>query len=56
MPHSLPGKRVLVVEDNPALAYDIDDSLGECGAEEIGPAMAPTRASLETVSSVIKPA
>ena len=39
MPHRLPGKRVLVVEDNPALAYDIDDSLREFGAEVIGPAL-----------------
>lgn len=39
MPTRLPGKRVLVVEDNPALAYDIDDSLREMGAEVIGPAL-----------------
>lgn len=36
---ALPGKRVLVVEDNPALAYDIDDALRECGAEVVGPAL-----------------
>lgn len=39
MPQFLPGKRVLVVEDNPALAYDIDDALRECGAEVVGPAL-----------------
>lgn len=39
MPHRLPGKRVLVVEDNPALAFDIDDSLRKWGAEVIGPAL-----------------
>lgn len=38
MPARLPGKRVLVVEDNPALAYEIDDSFREAGAEVIGPA------------------
>lgn len=39
MPERLPGKRVLVVEDNPALAYDIEDIFSECGAEVIGPAL-----------------
>mgnify|MGYP002782383161 CR=1 FL=1 len=39
MPARLPGKRVLVVEDNPALAYDIDDSLREVGAHVVGPAL-----------------
>lgn len=36
---ALPGKRVLVVEDNPALAYDLDDALRDCGAEVVGPAL-----------------
>lgn len=39
MPQNLPGKRVLIVEDNPALAYDINDSLAEYGAEVVGPAL-----------------
>lgn len=39
MPHRLPGKRVLVVEDNPALAYDIDDALSDCGVLVLGPAL-----------------
>lgn len=39
MPDRLPGKRVLIVEDNPALAYDIDDSLREYGVEVVGPAL-----------------
>lgn len=39
MPHRLPGMRVLVVEDNPALAYDIDDALSDSGACVIGPAL-----------------
>lgn len=39
MTSTLPGKRVLIVEDNPALAYDIDDTLREYGAEVVGPAL-----------------
>lgn len=35
----LPGRRVLVVEDNPALAYDIDDALSDSGAVVVGPAL-----------------
>lgn len=35
----LPGKRVLVVEDNAALAYDMDDALRESGAQVVGPAL-----------------
>lgn len=34
----LPGRRVLVVEDNPVIAFDIDDALRECGVEVVGPA------------------
>lgn len=39
MPHRLPGKRVLIVEDNPILAYDISDLVEEFGASPIGPAL-----------------
>lgn len=39
MKDCLPGRRVLVVEDNPALAFDIDDALRESGAEVVGPAL-----------------
>ncbi len=39
MQDRLPGKRVLVVEDNPILAFDLDDALRECGAQVIGPAL-----------------
>ena len=46
MPDTLPGKRVLVVEDNPALAYDVDDALRDCGAYVVGPAF-----DLETARS-----
>lgn len=35
----LPGKRVLVVEDNPVIAFDIDDALRDVGAEVVGPAL-----------------
>lgn len=35
----LPGKRVLVVEDNPVIAFDIDDVLRDFGAEVVGPAL-----------------
>jgi CheY-like chemotaxis protein len=38
MPHRLPGKRVLVVEDNPILAYDITDLVEDVGAKAVGPA------------------
>ncbi len=39
MLRSLPGKRVLVVEDNPALAFDMDDVLRDVGVEVVGPAL-----------------
>lgn len=39
MTDALPGKHVLVVEDNPALAYDLDDALSDCGARVVGPAL-----------------
>lgn len=39
MDDRLPGRRVLVVEDNPLLAFDIDDALRESGAEVVGPAL-----------------
>lgn len=39
MPTRLPGKRVLIVEDNPALAYHINDSFCDHGAEVVGPAL-----------------
>ena len=39
MKDCLPGKRVLVVEDNAALAYDMDDALRESGAQVVGPAL-----------------
>ena len=35
----LPGKRVLIVEDNPVLAYDIDDLMKDVGAITVGPAL-----------------
>lgn len=38
MKNRLPGRRILVVEDNPVIAFDIDDALRESGAEVIGPA------------------
>lgn len=38
MDNRLPGRRVLVVEDNPVIAFDIDDALRESGAEVVGPA------------------
>ena len=39
MPHRLPGKRILIVEDNPILAYDLSDLIDEVGAETVGPAL-----------------
>ena len=39
MPENLPGKRVLIVEDNPLLAFDVKDLLDELGAITIGPAL-----------------
>lgn len=39
MVEALPGKRVLVVEDNPVLAFDIDAMLSDLGAEVVGPAL-----------------
>lgn len=38
MDNRLPGRRVLVVEDNPVIAFDIDDALRESGAHVVGPA------------------
>lgn len=35
----LPGKRVLVVEDNPMLAYNLDDALRDSGVHVVGPAL-----------------
>lgn len=39
MQNRLPGLRVLVVEDNPILACDIDDALRESGVDVVGPAL-----------------
>lgn len=39
MTENLPGKRVLIVEDNPLLAFDIKDLMEELGAVPIGPAL-----------------
>ncbi len=39
MEDCLPGRRVLVVEDNPLIALDIDDALRESGAHVVGPAL-----------------
>lgn len=39
MTRNLPGKRVLIVEDNAILAYDIHDFISEIGAEPVGPAL-----------------
>ena len=39
MTENLPGKRVLIVEDNPLLAFDIKDMMDELGAVTIGPAL-----------------
>lgn len=39
MTHILPGKRVLIVEDNPIIAYDISDLVEDTGAEPVGPAL-----------------
>jgi DNA-binding response OmpR family regulator len=39
MEDSLPGRRVLVVEDNPLLAHDLDDALTERGVKVVGPAL-----------------
>lgn len=39
MSQQLPGKRILIVEDNPILAYDLEDIVGETGAQTIGPAL-----------------
>lgn len=35
----LSGKRVLIVEDNPAIAFDLDDLLKSQGATPVGPAL-----------------
>lgn len=39
MKRHLRGKRVLIVEDNPVLAFEIKDSLSEVGALAVGPAL-----------------
>lgn len=39
MSDKLPGKRVLIVEDNPVLAFDIDDRFREHGYDVVGPAL-----------------
>lgn len=39
MDNRLPGRRILVVEDNPLIAFDIDDALRESGAYVVGPAL-----------------
>ncbi|TMM46137.1 response regulator [Qipengyuania marisflavi] len=39
MLQKLTGKRVLIVEDNPVLAYDIDDLLVDLEVETVGPAL-----------------
>ena len=39
MTRKLPGKRVLIVEDNPVLAYDMSDLMKENDAEPVGPAL-----------------
>lgn len=39
MEDTLPGRRVLVVEDDPLLALDLDEALKERGVEVIGPAL-----------------
>lgn len=39
MKDSLPGRRVLVVEDNPLLALNLDDALRERGVDVVGPAL-----------------
>ena len=38
MKNLFPGRRVLVVEDNPVIAFDIETALRESGAEVVGPA------------------
>jgi DNA-binding NarL/FixJ family response regulator len=45
----LSGKRVLVVEDNPLLAFNIDDALRERGAHVVGPAL-----DLDTGMSLVR--
>ena len=39
MKNCLPGSRVLIVEDNPVLAFDLDDALRESGVFVVGPAL-----------------
>jgi CheY-like chemotaxis protein len=39
MVEQLPGKRVLVVEDNAVIALDIDDVLRDFGVDVVGPAL-----------------
>ena len=39
MTRNSPGKRVLIVEDNPVLAYDMSDLMRENDVEPVGPAL-----------------
>lgn len=39
MQDCLPGRRVLIVEDNPLLALGLDDALRESGVHIVGPAL-----------------
>ena len=39
MTKNLIGKRVLIVEDNPVLAYDLQDLVSDIGVEPVGPAL-----------------
>ena len=39
MTRKLPGKRVLIVEENPVLAYDMSDLMRENDVEPVGPAL-----------------
>lgn len=39
MKDCLPGRRVLIVEDNPLLALNLDDALRERGVDVVGPAL-----------------
>ena len=39
MHSELTSKRILIVEDNPILALDLEDLLGDWGAEPVGPAL-----------------
>lgn len=39
MTKNLEKRRVLIVEDNPVLAYDLHDLINEVGIETVGPAL-----------------